>query len=336
MADPEENDGIDQAALLLLSMGTEAASEVFRQLGPKETQALCEAMTRLRTVDDDRIESALKRFEGDMAVTRFLVADNGEYVRDVLQRALGEDRAGMILDRVLAGSDTSGIESLKWMDPEPVADLIRNEHPQIIASILVHLPRDQASSVLGYFPDRLRSDVIYRIATLEGIQPTAMRELNDVLTKLLSSERRGSKLKLGGSKPAAEILNLMGAATEQQVLDWVREQDPDLAQQIGDQMFVFGDLINLDDKGIQLVLREVQGDGLVLALKAAEPELREKIFKNMSSRAAETLRDDLDSMGPVKLSDAESEQKEIIKTVKRLAEEGQISLGKGGEDDAYV
>ncbi|MEZ5649168.1 MAG: flagellar motor switch protein FliG [Burkholderiaceae bacterium] len=331
-----ETDGVDQAALLLLSMGSEAAAEVFRQLGPKETQMISEAMTRLRTVTDLRVEAALDRFESEMAETRFLVEDNSEYVREVLNKALGPDRASMILERILDGSDTSGIDSLKWMEPEPVAELIRNEHPQIIASILVHLPRDQASSVLGYFTDRLRSDVVYRIATLEGIQPTAMRELNDVLTKLLSSERRGSKLKLGGSKPAAEILNLMGAAAEQQILEWVREQDPDLAQQIGDQMFVFGDLINLDDKAIQLVLREVQGDGLILALKAADPELREKVFRNMSARAAETLRDDLESMGPIKLADAEAEQKEIIKVVKRLAEEGQIALGKGGDEDAYV
>lgn len=336
MSESQAIDGIDQAALLLLSMGSEAAAEVLKQLGPKETQLVSEAMTRLWTVEDERIESALSRFEGELEKTKFIVEDNGEYVRDVLNRALGPERAGMILDRILDGSDTSGIESLKWMEPEPVAELIRNEHPQIIASILVHLPRDQASAILGYFAERLRSDVLYRIATLEGIQPTAMRELNDVLTKLLSSERRGVKLKLGGSKPAAEILNLMGAATEQQVLEWMREHDPDLAQSISEQMFVFGDLINLDDKAIQLVLREVQGNGLVLALKAADPDLREKVFRNMSARAAETLRDDLESMGPIKLADAEAEQKEIIKTVKRLADEGQISLGKGGEDDAYV
>ncbi|MEZ5739167.1 MAG: flagellar motor switch protein FliG [Burkholderiaceae bacterium] len=332
----DEFNPVDEAALLLLSMGAESAAEVFKQLGPKEAQSLGEAMARMRTTDQGKIESVLSKFRSELDRTHFIVDDNNEYVRNVLNQALGSERAGMILDRILSGSDTTGIESLKWMDPEAIAELIRNEHPQIIASILVHLERDQASAILLHFGERLRADVVFRIATLEGIQPTALRELNDVLTKVLSSERRGSKVNLGGSKPAAEILNLMGSAAEQGILDWVREQDADLAQDISDQMFVFADLIKLDDKAIQAVLREVQGDTLVLALKAADQELREKVFKNMSQRAAEALREDLEMQGPIKLSDAENEQKEILKTVKRLAEDGTIQLGTGGGDDAYV
>jgi flagellar motor switch protein FliG len=230
------------------------------------------------------------------------------------------------------GRDTSGIEGLKWMDAPTVAELIKGEHPQIIATILVHLERDQAAEILKQFVDRLRDDVMMRIATLDGIQPSALRELNEVMSKVLSGSDNLKKTALGGVRTAAEILNFVGSSIETATIDAIREHDADLAQKILDEMFVFENLIDLDDRAIQLILREVQSESLIVALKGTAEALRERIFKNMSNRAAEMLREDLESKGPVRVSEVEAEQKEILKIVRRLAEEGQITMGGGGED----
>ena len=214
--------------------------------------------------------------------------------------------------------------------------MIRNEHPQIIATILVHLDYDHAGDILKHFTDRLRNDVTLRIATLDGVQPVAIRELNDAMTRVLAGASANvKKASMGGVRHSAEILNFVGQALETSILDNVREYDPELAQKILDEMFVFENLLGVDDRGIQTLLREVQSDSLIIALKGSSPEMREKIFKNMSQRAAEMMREDLESKGPVKLSEVEREQKEILKVARRLADEGQINLGGGGED-AYV
>ena len=257
-------------------------------------------------------------------------------IKEMLTKALGDERASHLIGRVLQGSDTAGIESLKWMDAATAADMIKNEHPQIIATILVHLEFDQAGEILKHFTDRLRNDVLLRIATLDGVQPVALRELNEALTRMLSGATTVKKTAMGGVRHAADILNFVGSAAETAILDNVREYDPDLAQKILDEMFVFENLMDLDDRGIQTLLREVQSDSLVIALKGAPPEMREKIFKNMSQRAAEMLREDLESRGPVRLSEVEAEQKEILKTARRLAEEGQIALSSGNGDDGFI
>ena len=327
--------GLHDSAILLMALGEDAAADVFRHLAPKEVQRLGEAMSRTRTTSRERLQAVLDRFHSDAGDLSTLVEDTDEYIRSVLQRALGEDKAGLLIERILQGGDVSGIESLKWMDPQSVAELIRNEHPQIIASILVHLERDQASAVLMQLTERLRHDVMVRIATLDGIQPNALRELNDVLMKVLAGGEKLKRKKLGGTKAAAEILNFFGGSNETAVLDAIREHDADLAQRIADQMFTFEDLNHLDDRAIQLLLREVQNESLIVALKGADGELRERVFRNMSQRAAETMREDLESKGPVRLSEVEAEQKEILKIVRRLADEGQIALGGGGED-AFV
>jgi len=327
--------GLADAAILLMALGEDAAAEVFKHLAPKEVQKLGETMSRTRTTSRERLQAVLGRFQADAGDLRTLVADTDEYIRAVLRRALGDDKAGLLIERILQGGDVSGIESLKWMDPQSVAELIRNEHPQIIASILVHLERDQASAVLVHLNERLCHDVMLRIATLDGIQPNALRELNDVLTKVLAGGEKLKRKKLGGTKAAAEILNFFGGSNETAVLDTIREHDADLAQRIADQMFTFEDLNRLDDRAVQLLLREVPGESLIVALRGADNELRERVFRNMSQRAAETLREDLESKGPVRLSEVEAEQKEILKTVRRLADEGLIAL-VGGGDDAYV
>ncbi len=333
MSTPEE--GLEKSALLLLTLGSDEASEVLKHMGPREVQKLGMAMATLPPQPRSRVESVIDEMEAHCAEGAPIEADQ-EHIRQMLTKALGDERAGHILARILNGSDTAGIESLKWMDAATAADLIRNEHPQIIATILVHLEFDQAGEILKYFSDRLRNDVVLRIATLDGVQPVALKELNDALTRMLAGATTSKKAAMGGVRHAAEILNFVGAASETAVLDNVREYDPDLAQKILDEMFVFENLMDIDNRGIQTLLREVQSDSLVIALKGAAPELREKIFQNMSQRAAEMLREDLEAKGPVRLSEVEAEQKEILKTVRRLAEEGQIMLGGKGGDDAFV
>jgi flagellar motor switch protein FliG len=324
--------GLEDAAILLMSLGEEEASEVFKHLGPKEVQRLGETITRLKSVPRERFEAVLDRFETVAQAQNVLVDDTDEYVRSVLRRALGDDKANLLIDRILQGSDTTGIESLKWMDASSVAELLRHEHPQIVAAILVHLEVDQAADVMKLLSERQRNEVMVRVATLDGIQPAALKDLNDVMSKVLAGGERSKKANLGGVKAAAEILNLMGSSVETSVLDYVRESDNDLAQKIMDNMFTFDDLVNIDDKGIQSLMKEVQTESLVIALKGATPELRDKILKNMSTRAAETLREDLESRGPVRLSEVEAEQKEMLKIVRRLADEGQIVLGGGGDE----
>jgi flagellar motor switch protein FliG len=324
--------GLEDAAILLMSLGEEEAAEVFRQLAPKEVQRLGETIAKLRTVPRERVDSVLDRFTEEAADTKTLVNDTDEYVKSVLRKALGDDKANLLIDRILQGGDISGIESLKWMDPASVAELMRNEHPQIVAAILVHLEFDQAAEVMKHFPDRQRNEVMVRVATLDGIQPSALKDLNEVMGRVLMGSERMKKSMMGGVKPAAEIINLLGSAVETSVLDYIREADADLAQKIMDNMFTFDDLMKIDDRGMQSLLKEVQSESLLIALKGATPELREKVFANMSSRAAETLREDLESRGPVRVSEVEAEQKELLKIVRRLADEGQIVLGGGGDD----
>jgi flagellar motor switch protein FliG len=327
--------GVEKSAILLLSLGEEEAAEVLKFLSPKEVQKLGAAMAKLTNVSRERIESVLGEFNGQAAAQTSLGLDSSEYIRSVLTKALGNDKANYIIERILQGGDTSGIEGLKWMDAPTVSELIRNEHPQIIASILVHLERDQAAEILGHLPDRLRSDVILRVATLDGIQPTALRELNDVLAKALAGADNLKKTAMGGVRTAAEILNFLGGSVEGAVMEAVKEHDADLAQKILDEMFVFDNLLDVDDRGIQLLLREVQSETLVVALKGTSEAMQEKVFKNMSQRAAEMLKEDLEAKGPVRVSEVESEQKEILKIVRRLVEEGQIAIGGKG-DDAYL
>lgn len=319
-----------------MSLGEEEAAEVFKYLGPKEVQKIGAAMAALQNIPRSQVETVLDDFRKEAEGQSGLGGDSSDYIKAVLNKALGSDRAANLIERILHGGDTAGIESLKWMDAAAVSELIKNEHPQIIATILVHLDRDQASEVLSFFVERMRNDVILRIATLEGIQPTALKDLNDVLTRLLTGSTNSiKKAAMGGTRVAAEILNFMPSALETTVIATVRDFDPEIAQKIQDAMFTFENVNDLDDRAIQLLLREVQSESLIVALKGANLELRERIFKNMSSRASEMLREDLEAKGPVRVSEVEAEQKEILKIVRRLADEGQIALGGKGEE-AFV
>ena len=328
-----DDQGLENAAILLMSLGEEEAAGVFKHLSPKEVQGLGEKISKMKAITRDRVDGVLQQFNDVAAEQSMLVTDTDEYVKAVLRKALGDDKANLLIDRIMQGGDTAGIEALKWMDPQSVGELLRIEHPQIVAALLVHLEFDQAAEVLKTFTERQRNEVLVRIATLDGIQPSALKDLNDVMSRVLAGGERTRKTSLGGVKAAAEMINMMGSSIETAVLDYIREADNDLAQKIMDNMFTFDDLEKVDDKGIQALLKEVQSESLVIALKGATPEMREKVFKNMSTRAAETLREDLESRGPVRVSEVESEQKEMLKVVRRLVDEGQIVLAGGGDDD---
>ena len=330
-----EDQGIQDAAIFLMSLGEEEAAEVFKHFSPKEVQKLGEAISAMRSVPRERVQEVMGKFTDEAASQSLLVSDTNGYVKSVLRRALGDDKAALLIDRIMAGNDVSGIESLKWMDPLSIAELLRNEHPQIVAAILVHLESDLTAGVLKNFTERTRNEVMLRIATLEGIQPAALNDLNEVLYRVLAGGDKVRKTSLGGVQTAADILNLMGTAIEGTVIESIRLLDGDLAQKITDKMFTFEDLLKLDNKSVQMILKEVSTDALVVSLKGSSVELRELILSNMSSRAAEGLREDLESRGPIRLSEVEGQQKEILKIVRRLSDEGSVVLGGGG-DDGFV
>lgn len=326
------DEGIQRSAILLMSLGEEEAVEVFKCLGPREVQKLGPAMAKLSSVSREQVAKVLREFRRQTEQHAGIGAGSEQYVRSVLTRALGNERASALIERILQGPEQAGIENLKWMDAGSVAELVKGEHPQVIAAILAHLDADHAGEILAEFPERLRNDVVMRIATLEGVQPGAMRDLNEALTQLLAGADRVRKSTRGGVEAAAQILNRLGGTLEASVSAHIREIDPELAQTIQDKMFVFENLLDLDDRAIQLLLREIQSETLVVALKGTSEPLKDKIFKNMSQRAAEMLRDDLDAKGPVRLSEVETEQREILRIVRRLAEEGQIAMGGRGEE----
>lgn len=330
------DEGVMRSAILMLALGEDEAAEVMKFLSPKEVQKLGSAMATLKSVGREQVSTVVTEFLTEAEQSSDFGLDSDEYIRSVLTKALGDDKASNLLNRILQTRDASGIESLKWMDAFTVAEFIKNEHPQIIATILVHLDADQAAEIIGHFTDRLRQDVMLRIATLDGVKPIALKELNEVMTKLLTGNENIKKQTMGGIKVAAEIMNFMSGDNEATVMEGLKNYDDDMAQKIMDEMFVFDNIMDIDDKGIQVMLREVQSEMLIVALKGATEEMREKIFKNMSSRAAEMMKEDLESKGPVKLSEVEAQQKQILQIVRRLADEGQIMLAGKGDDDQYV
>ena len=325
--------GLEDSAILLMSLGEEEAAAVFKHLSPREVQSLGATIARMTSVPKERLDKVLAKFTSTAQSRSPLVSDTGSYVKNVLRKALDEDKANLLIDRILQNGDISGIEGLKWMDAASIGEMLRQEHPQIVAAVLVHLDSDQAAAVLKTFPERQRNEVLVRIATLDGIQPSALKDLSDVMGRMVSGGEQARMAPLGGVKTAAEMINLLGTSIETAALDYIREADNDLAQRIMDNLFTFDDLMLVDDRGIQALLKEVQSESLVIALKGAKPELRDRILKNMSTRAAETLREELDGRGPVRVSEVEAEQKELLKVVRRLAEEGQLVIGGGSGDD---
>lgn len=325
------SEATNRAAVLLMSLVEKDAANILRFMGPSEVQRVGLAMSAIANVARSDVELVLADFLEKYSAQTGLGLGTESYIRNMLVQALGEDKAGGILDRILVDGSTSGIDSLKWMDPRSVANAIQNEHPQIQAVVLSHLDADRSASILVNFPEKVRIDIVMRIAALESVQPDALKELNLILEKQFSGKGSNPATNIGGIKTAAEIMNNLDRTIEAELMEQIDEVDEELGEKIRDLMFVFDNLKDVDDRGIQALLREVSTDLLILALKGADEELQEKIFGNMSKRAAELLRDDLEAKGPVKLSDVESAQKEILVIARRMSDAGEIQLGSSGE-----
>ena len=331
----EKLSGSERAAIFMMSLGELNAAEVLKHMGPKQVQKIGVIMSSLNNVSNEKVENVLTEFVDTANKQSGVGVDSDEYIRNMLNNALGEDKASSIIDRILLGKNSKGLESLKWMDPRAVAAVVQNEHPQIIAIVMSYLESDHAAEILMHLPERARSDVLMRIATLDGVPPAALLELNQVLEKQFSGSANIQSSGVGGVKTAAGILNFMEGTAEAAITEAITTHDADLAQQIQSQMFVFDNLMEIDDRGIQAILREVQSEQLIVALKGADDAMQEKIFGNMSSRAADMMREDLEAKGPVRVKDVEDAQKEMLSVAKRLADAGEISLGGKG-DDEYV
>lgn len=331
----EKISGPERAAIFMMSLGEQSATEVLKHMSPREVHQVGSAMASLSNVSNEKVHAVLGQFAEHMREQSAVAVDSADYVRNVLIGALGEKKASGLLDRILQDKNNKGLDSLKWMDPRAVAEVVQNEHPQIIAIVLASLESDHAAEVLTHIPESNRSDILMRIATLDDVSPAALDELNGVLEKQFSAEANIQSTGVGGVKTAAGILNLMDSDAEAAITVSITEKDADLAKELLDSMFVFENLLSVDDRGIQSILREVQSDTLIVALKGTDDEMKEKIFSNMSSRAAEMMREDLDAKGPVRLKDVEEAQKAILETATRMAESGEISLGGKG-DDEYV
>ena len=325
--------GVERAAILLLALGEKDAAEILKQMGPKEVQDVGMMMATMTNVSTAQMENVMGSFVSTLKGETSLGLDSDDYIRNMLTNALGADKAGGMIDRILLGRNSKGLEQLKWLDAKSVAEMIRLEHPQIIAIVLSFLEPDQAAEVISAFPENIRTDILMRVATLEGIQPSALQELDSILDQQFSGGSNAKSTGLGGIKAAADILNLVDGVIESKIIDQITGIDQELGQEIQDNMFVFENIIDVDDRGIQSLLREVASEQLLLALRGADEELKEKIFKNMSKRASEMLRDDLEAAQPARLSDVEGAQKEILSVTRRLADAGEINLGgSGGEE----
>jgi flagellar motor switch protein FliG len=331
----QSQNGVEKAAILLLTLGEAEAAEILKHMGAKDVQRVGTAMAELKGVSRDQVTAVLQEFVTAVDAQTSVGVGSDEFVRKVLVDALGEDKAAGLIDRIRVGGQRKGLEQLKWMDSRAVAELIRHEHPQIISIVLAYLESDQAAEVLGQLPENMRADLVMRVATLEGVRPSALTELDEILEKQFSGGSTSQTAALGGAKVAASMLNIVEASKTQAILADIAKTDEGLQTKIQDLMFVFDDLASIDDRGMQELLRQVPSDRLLVALKGAEEELKTKVFKNMSQRAAETLKEDLESRGPVKLSEVEGAQKEILLVARKLADAGTISLGGGGQDE-YV
>lgn len=325
--------GADKAAILLLSLNEQDAASIIRHLEPKQVQRVGGVMASMAELSQEKVSAVHRHFLEDIQKYTSIGMGSEDFVRNTLIAALGEDKANNLVDQILMGSGSRGLDSLKWMDPRQVASIILNEHPQIQTIVLSYLEPEQSAEILAQFPERVRLDLMMRIANLEEVQPAALHELNDIMEKQFAGQAGAQAAKIGGLKAAAEIMNYLDNNVEGLLMDQIRDNDEDMATQIEDLMFVFDNLAEVDDRGIQMLLRDVPQDLLQKALKGADDTLREKILRNMSKRAAEMLQDDLEAMGPIRVADVEAAQKEILSIARRLADAGELMLTGGGADE---
>ena len=323
--------GTERAAILLLTLGEHEAAQVLKHMGAKEVQRVGAAMANLTNVSLEEVQGVIAEFTSSVETQTSVGVGADEFLRKVLVDALGAGKAESVIDRINIGRSSKGLEALKWMDSRAVAELVRQEHPQIIAIVLAYLEADQAAEVLTLLPEAVRPEVVTRIALLDGVQPNALSELDDIIEKQFAGKSTGKTSVLGGAKAVANIINFLEPSQESLLMEQVAKSDEALAARIEELVFVFDNLIDLDDRSMQELLRQIASDQLLLALKGTDEALKEKIFKNMSQRAAEMLKDDLEAKGPVRLSEVEAAQKEILKVARKLAESGAIAIGGKGE-----
>jgi flagellar motor switch protein FliG len=318
-----------KAAILLRSLGEDSAAEVMRHLDPRDIRKIGQYMAEISNISREEEEEVIKEFK-TAAESGEVGFEGKEYIKSILTKALGQEKAKRILETI-AKTNYPGIDSLKWLDPKAVADVIRTEHPQTIAVILAHLDPDHGSEVLSRLPELMRADVALRLATMEDVQPEVLQHLSDVLQEAFRVGGPTGQA-LGGAQVVAEMLTLVDKAVEEHILGKIADRDPVLAENIRSLMFVFDDLVKVDDRSLQELLKEISKDDLPLALKAANEAVRLKFFRNMSSRASQMLQEDMEARGPVKLSDAERAQQNILKLCRKLEGEGRISLAGGGDE----
>ncbi|MDX2368314.1 MAG: flagellar motor switch protein FliG [Colwellia sp.] len=334
--DVEKLDGAEKAAILLLSLSEEDAAQILKHLEPKQVQQVGMVMAGMEDFTQEKITAVHKQFIHEIQNFSTIGFQSEEFVRKALTAALGEDKAGNLIDQIVMGGGAKGLDSLKWMDSKQVANIIRNEHPQIQTIVLSYLDAEQSAEIMGQFPEKVRLDLMMRIANLEEVQPAALQELNEIMEKQFAGQAGAQAAKMGGLKAAADIMNYLDTNVEGILMDAIRESDEEMSQQIQDLMFVFDNLVDVDDRGIQAILREVQQDALMKAIKGTDEALKEKILGNMSKRAAEMLADDLEAMGPVRISEVEAAQKEILAVAQRLSDAGEVMLGGGGGGDEFL
>ena len=326
--------GARRSAILLLSLDADSAAEVFKFLPGDDVESISLEMARLSQVSHEEMRQVLADFMDETEQYAAISIQSSDHIRAVLTKALGTERAASLIDDILETTNTgSGIDKLNLMEAPVVAEMIRDEHPQIVATILVHLERHQASAILQLLPERLRNDIILRIATFSGVQPVALHELTEVLGVMLDGQSL-KRSKMGGVRAAAEILNLMSTSYEASAIESLRGHSVDLAQKILDEMFLFENLADVDDRSIQTLLQNIDSNSLSIALKGASAPLLERFMRNMSQRASTLFREDMEARGPVRMSQIENEQKTILQVVRRLSETGEMVTARG--DDAYV
>lgn len=328
--------GLEMASILLLSLSEEDAGNILSKLEPKQVQKLGRQMAVTLDPGHDQVSHVHRRFVDDIQKFTSIGVGSHDFVRNALVAALGEDKASNLVDQIILSSGSKGLDTLKWMDARQVASIIQHEHPQIQTIVLAYLEPDQSASILAQFPERVRLDLTMRIANLSEVQPAALQELNDIMEKQFAGQAGAQAAKMGGPKAAAEIMNYLDTSIESPLMDSLREHDEELAQQIHDLMFVFDNLMDMEDRGIQMLLREVPNDVLQRALKGSDEHLREKIYRNMSKRAVEMLRDDLEAMGPVRVADVEAAQKEVLAIIRRMADAGEIVINSPGSGDQFI
>jgi len=326
-------DGTDRAALLLLSIGEESAVKVLKQMQPKQVQKIGQSMAKLSMVGKQEVNHVIEDFFTQIEKQTNVDINVQEFAKNVFHQALGKDYAASYIDRLMSTESENGLDRLRWLDAKSVNNLIRNEHPQVVATVLINLDCEQAAEILSLIPEDKRTGIVLRMSALKSVKPEVLEELGNVINSLLSNQKRSAESKIVGIKQVADILNNVDSSVETKLLESLKSVDESLCEIIKENMFVFDNLAGVTETNMQKLIQKLSSDDMILALKGSDEIIKEKFFNNMSKRAAEIMRDDLDAKGPVKVSDVEKAQKKILVTARKLAEDGEITLRSKGSDE---